>query len=59
MNLNLSNPTTINILQSLVNQLDLPIETVIELTLAFTDSDQVLTVGKQLKLEAINDQFNP
>ena len=59
MNLNLSNPTTISILQSLVNQLDLPIETIIDLVLAYADIDKVLSVGKQLKLEAINDQFNP
>ena len=55
MNLNLSNPTTISILQSLVNQLDLPIETIIELVLAYADIDKVLSVGKQLKLESIND----
>lgn len=51
MQINLTNPTTISILHNLAIKLDLPVETIIELVLAYTDSEQVLAHGKQLSQE--------
>ena len=51
MQLTISNPTVISILESLSGKLDLPVETIIELVLAYTDSDKVLAHGKQLSQE--------
>ena len=51
MQINLTNPLTTDILTNLSIKLDLPVETVIELVLAYTDSDKVLEHGKQLSKE--------
>lgn len=51
MQLTISNPTVVNILGSLAGKLDLPIELVLELVIAHTDSDQVLVLGNQLSAE--------
>ena len=51
MQLNLTNPLTTSILHNLSIKLDLPVETIIELVLAYTDSDKVLDQGKQLSQE--------
>ena len=51
MQLNLTNPLTTSILHNLSIKLDLPIETIIELVLVYTDSDKVLEHGKQLSQE--------
>lgn len=51
MQLNLTNPTVTSILHNLSIKLDLPVETIIELVLAWTDSDKVLEHGKQLSEE--------
>lgn len=51
MQINLTNPLTTSILHNLSTKLDLPIETVIELVLAWTDSYKVLAHGKQLSKE--------
>lgn len=51
MQLNLTNPLTTSILHNLSIKLDLPVETIIELVLAYTDSDKVLEHGKQLSQE--------
>ena len=51
MQLNLTNPLTTSILHNLSIKLDLPVETIIELVLAYTDSDKVLEHGKQLSKE--------
>lgn len=51
MQLTINNPTVISILESLSGKLDLPVETIIELVLAYTDSDKVLDQGKQLSQE--------
>lgn len=51
MQINLTNPTVISILNNLSIKIDLPVETVIELVLAYTDSDKVLDQGKQLSQE--------
>jgi len=51
MQLNLTNPLTTSILHNLSIKLDLPVETIIELALAYTDSDKVLEHGKQLSEE--------
>lgn len=51
MQVNLTNPTVTDIFNKLIIKLDLPVETVIELVLAYTDSDKVLEHGKQLSKE--------
>ena len=51
MQLNLTNPLTTSILHNLSIKLDLPVETIIELVLAYTDSDKVLEHGKQIHEE--------
>ena len=51
MQINITNPLTTSILHYLSIKLDLPIETIIELVLAYTDSDKVLEHGKQLREE--------
>jgi len=51
MQLNITNPLTTSILHNLSIKLDLPVETIIELVLAYTDSDEVLERGKQLSQE--------
>lgn len=51
MQINLTNPLTTSILHNLSIKLDLPVETIIELVLAWTDSDKVMAHGKQLSQE--------
>jgi len=51
MQLNLTNPNVISILETLSAKLDLPFEAVLELCIAYTDSDKVLELGKQLSQE--------
>lgn len=51
MQLNLNNPNVISILHNLSSKLQLPIETIVELCIAWTDSDKVLEHGKQLSQE--------
>ena len=51
MQLNLTNPLTTSILHNLSIKLGLPVETIIELVLVYTDSDKVLEHGKQLSEE--------
>lgn len=51
MKVNLTNPIVISILETLSSRLELSFETVIELVLAYTDSDKVLDQGKQLSQE--------
>lgn len=56
MQITIDNDKVVNILQSLASQLDLTTDKVIELCIAFTDTDKVLSLGCQLshelKLEA-------
>jgi hypothetical protein len=51
MNLKLTNPTVVNVLETLCQKLDLPAEEVIELCIAHTDIDSVLAVGKKYSEE--------
>ncbi len=51
MKVNLTNPIVISILETLSSRLELSFETVIELCIAHTNSDEVLERGKQLSAE--------
>ncbi len=51
MKVNLTNPIVISILETLSSRLELSFETVIELCIAHTNSDEVLERGKQLSKE--------
>jgi len=51
MQLTINNPIVISILETLSSRLELSFETVIELCIAHTNSDEVLERGKQLSQE--------
>lgn len=53
MNITISNPVTVDILQAFSHKVDLPIETVIEVLLmtANQNYDQVIAFGQQLSTE--------
>jgi hypothetical protein len=51
LNVNLTNPNVISVLETLASRLDLPVEEVIELCISHTDIDSVLAVGKKYSEE--------